>query len=176
MFTRTHYPHIIRPVPTSTPLLSSPDESHHNLQHSPWWLRFASTMASSTWTCPTWNYLCPHCGCSLLRGETKTLYCNNGQKIVPRLPEMPHRMQLMQHFPHISEHSRTLNNLFLFTAIGTSDHFEHFQTGQSNVAVTGRIYHRMLDVTTPDHSIHWFLYNGTDCKRAASLWNVLCNG
>jgi hypothetical protein len=60
-----------------------------------------------------------------------------------------------------------LNNLFCFTAIGTSSSFQKFQTGVSSVAVNGRVYHRMLDITQPHHSMHWFLYDAELARKAA---------
>lgn len=40
---------------------------------------------------------------------------------------------------------RRLNNLFAFSAIGTSSRFVRFQ-GPATVVLEGRVYHRLLDV------------------------------
>jgi hypothetical protein len=60
---------------------------------------------------------------------------------------------------NISTCSCRLNNLFLFTAIGATKGFEHFQSEPASVAITGQTYHQMLDIATPNHSFHWFLYD-----------------
>ncbi|KAF7142191.1 hypothetical protein CNMCM5793_009538 [Aspergillus hiratsukae] len=54
--------------------------------------------------------------------------------------------------------SRRLNNLFAFSAIGTTGRFVPFQ-GVANVVLEGRVYHRLLDVSEKGHSMHWFLYD-----------------
>ncbi|KZT44709.1 hypothetical protein CALCODRAFT_489134, partial [Calocera cornea HHB12733] len=64
--------------------------------------------------------------------------------------------------PNISMHSRKLNSLFAFTAIGATEGFMRNLQAPSNVVLTGRTYHRMLDVADPTHSIHWFLYDSQE--------------
>jgi hypothetical protein len=51
-----------------------------------------------------------------------------------------------------------LNNLFAFSAIGATECFVRFQ-GKANVVVTGRVYHRLFDLCTGEHSMRWFLYD-----------------
>jgi hypothetical protein len=65
--------------------------------------------------------------------------------------------------------SRRVNNLFAFSAIGTTGRFVQFQ-GLSNVVLEGRVYHRLLDVAEKGHSMHWFLYDETErVQRAQQL-------
>lgn len=49
--------------------------------------------------------------------------------------------------------SRRLNNLFAFSAIGTTAQFVRFR-GQANIVLEGRTYHRLLDVADTGHSMH----------------------
>lgn len=58
----------------------------------------------------------------------------------------------------LSSMSRRLNNLFAFSAIGTTGQFVRLQ-GQANVDLEGRIYLRLLDVADTGHRMHWFLYD-----------------
>ncbi|KIJ32636.1 hypothetical protein M422DRAFT_265518 [Sphaerobolus stellatus SS14] len=72
----------------------------------------------------------------------------------------------------ISAYSRRLNNLFAFTAIGATGHFQHFHSGVHSVAITGHTYHRMLDASTPEHSIHWFIYDEAERESSAYAQKV----
>ena len=60
----------------------------------------------------------------------------------------------------ISGISRSLNSLFAFSAIGATEGFVRFQ-GKANVVVTGRVYHRLFDLSEGEHSMRWFLYDET---------------
>ncbi|KIJ33667.1 hypothetical protein M422DRAFT_264286 [Sphaerobolus stellatus SS14] len=97
-------------------------------------------------------------------GEKMGLCCFNGKKIAPPLPPPPHCIQaLMYHAPilanKLSAYSHSLNNLFAFTALGTTGQFVHFETGISAVSITGRTYHWVLNAARDQNSIHWFLYD-----------------
>jgi hypothetical protein len=59
----------------------------------------------------------------------------------------------------MSSQSRRLNSLFSFTAIGASKGFQSFETGLWNVAITGRTYHRLFDISDTQHCLHWYLYD-----------------
>jgi hypothetical protein len=50
------------------------------------------------------------------------------------------------------------------SALGVSGGFLH-PNGLSNVIVTGRTYHRLLDVRSGNHSLRWFLYDSTGHHR-----------
>jgi len=59
-----------------------------------------------------------------------------------------------------------LNNLLAFTSIGVSGGFRQLPL-PSNVAITGRVYHQLHDVTERSQSLKWFLYDeqGHDSLR-----------
>lgn len=64
----------------------------------------------------------------------------------------------------VSAISRRLNNLFAFSAIGATEGFVHFGDF-ANVVLTGRAYHRLLDLSEGEHSMRWFLYDETARDR-----------
>lgn len=80
--------------------------------------------------------------------------------MLPPLPALPIEWATAaaRYSPDISHRSRTINNLFAMTAIGVTGGFLH-PSGLSNVIVTGRTYHRLLDVRSGNHSLRWFLYD-----------------
>ena len=57
------------------------------------------------------------------------------------------------------------------TAIGVSGSFLH-PTGLSNVIVTGRIYHRLLDVRSGNHSLRWYLYDSEGHHRQGLAYQL----
>ncbi|KAB8235605.1 uncharacterized protein BDW43DRAFT_308941 [Aspergillus alliaceus] len=65
---------------------------------------------------------------------------------------------LLRYEGQLSRMSRRLNNLFAFSAIGTTGRFVPFH-GLANVVLEGHVYHRLLDVADKGHSMHWFLYD-----------------
>lgn len=129
-------------------------------------------MTRSRWQPATWNRTCTKCGAMLLSSELNSFCCNNGKNIVPRLPPLPAHLTNITTRPECSSISRRLNNLFAFTAIGASKGFQKFRFGLANVAITGRTYHRMLDITAPHHSIHWFLYDEQERVTESHKWKV----
>jgi hypothetical protein len=126
-------------------------------------------MARNRWVAPNWNRICRFCGIKLLTGEEHGWCCNRGQSIAPRLPSYPPELEALARSGQLSHISRKLNNLFCFTAIGTTHGFEHFKSGQSSVAVNGRVYHRILDVSQPNHSMHWYLYDAESVREASGF-------
>jgi len=50
--------------------------------------------------------------------------------------------------------------------------FEHFAHGKASVAITGRIYHRIFDITRPHHSMQWFIHDENSCNTEGIAWNV----
>lgn len=131
-------------------------------------------MARTLWQAPTWDRLCAYCGARLLRGEEISFCCQKGRKVVPALPALPQNISSIaaEQPGQISNLSRRINNLFCFTAIGATSGFQHWQTFQGSVAITGRMYHRVLDVSTPNHSMHWFLYDERERETAGLQWSV----
>lgn len=174
---RNEHGHV--PQTPTNPTLREPSFNHLDEIHSQnlWWTRFHDSMARNRWHPPVWNRRCHHCSALLLTGENLSYCCNNGQKIVPALPPLPRNIQQLIESPttssrNLSSSSRRLNNLFSFTAIGATQGFNHFSTGSASVAITGRTYHRMLDVTDPNHSFHWFLYDETEREAHGREWEV----
>lgn len=110
-----------------------------------------------------WSRSCSYCGIILLSTEADGWCCHRGRRLLPRLPPFGPPVQRVfdLHQGRLSAMSRRLNNLFAFSAIGTTGQFVRFQ-GQANVVLEGRIYHRLLDVADPGHSMHWFLYDETE--------------
>lgn len=92
------------------------------------------------------------------------------------LPPLPPRMRALASNPSIgaklSSFSRKLNNLFCFSAIGVTGGFQKFEDGISSVTITGRTYHRLLDAASPEHSIHWFLYDELERERDGRTQHV----
>ena len=56
--------------------------------------------------------------------------------------------------------------------IGTTKGFTQFALGPASVSITGCTYHRMLDAQTPNHSLHWFLYDESERVRRGEQWDV----
>jgi hypothetical protein len=56
--------------------------------------------------------------------------------------------------------SRSLNNLFAFSAIGAIEGFIRFHD-KANVVVTGRVYHRLFNLSEGEYSMRLFLYDET---------------
>src|ERR1700675_3798607 len=95
-----------------------------------WWDGFCRSMRSSRWRTPQWTQ-CVHCAAPLLKGECKTLCCSRGHNVVPPLPPLPPRiLNLTNTRPDVSNKAHKLNGLFCFTALGATEGFHHFKTGQ----------------------------------------------
>jgi hypothetical protein len=92
---------------------------------------------------------------------------------MPQLPAYPPEFQhyLDTRSRLISSISRRLNNLFAFSAIGTTQGFVNFH-GLANVVFTGRVYHRLINLSEGDHSMRWFLYDETARDRHATDQDV----
>jgi hypothetical protein len=127
-----------------------------------WWTSFSSRIRHSRWQPPQWINHCTYCSAQLLTGEKNGFCCTNGKKITPILPPLPPRLFLISQDRNMSSSSRRLNSLFSFTAIGASKGFQSFQTGLWNVAITGRTYHRLFDITDTQHCLRWYLYDETE--------------
>jgi hypothetical protein len=107
-----------------------------------------------------WSRRCSFCNIPLLSSERDGWCCNRGQRQLPSLPQCDLLLQqlLDLHQGRVSQMSRRLNNLFAFSAIGTTGRFVPFR-GLANVVLEGRVYHRLLDIAEEGHSMHWFLYD-----------------
>ena len=133
-------------------------------------------MSRTRWTAPLWNRSCSSCHADLLQGEAASFCCNKGKWIAPELPPIPASLLSALERPpasrHVSARSRALNNLFAFTAIGATQHFQHFDAGPSSVAISGRTYHRIFDISDTKHSLHWFLYDGSERQAQGKTFDV----
>ena len=74
---------------------------------------------------------------------------------------------LDQNMQALQSHARTLNNLFAFSAIGYTGQQLRF-SGPQNVVITGRVYHRMLDLDADQGSLRWFLFDEQGHYRAGA--------
>lgn len=120
-----------------------------------------------------WSKHCSFCGVALLSQESDGWCCNKGRRRLPNLPGCEGLLQplLDRYSGRLSAISRRVNNLFAFSAIGTTGRFVQFQ-GLANVVLEGRVYHRLLDVAEKGHSMHWFLYDETGRAEHAERLNV----
>ena len=145
-------------------------------QPTAWWLSFHRSMRRTRWKPAQWSRTCETCHAILLDGESTTFCCNKGKWTVPPLPPLPPNVShIIEHSTaanHLSFRSRTLNNLFAFTAIGATEHFQHFQNGPASITITGRTYHRLFDIADNSHSLHWFLYDSAERDRQGESYNV----
>ena len=163
-------PQIVPPTNLSDSILVQHDDDEDQ-----WWHNFILSFRSR-WHSPTWSRTCQYCGVLLLTGEDRTFCCNNGQTIVPLLPPLPPQITTLLTQPssthNPSSFLRRLNNLFSFMAIGASKGFTQFASGPASVSITGHTYHPMLDVQTPNLSLHWFLYDESETVRRGEQWDV----
>ncbi|KAF3405665.1 ATP-dependent DNA helicase PIF1 [Penicillium rolfsii] len=120
-----------------------------------------------------WSKDCSFCGVLLLSTEADGWCCQRGHRRLSHLPPFAPAVQslLDRYQGRLSSMSRRLNNLFAFSAIGTTGQFVRFQ-GQANVVLEGRVYHRLLDVADTGHSMHWFLFDESERDLRASDHNV----
>ena len=124
-------------------------------------------MNTTSYSSPTftWSHTCTYCSTPLLNLERNGWCCNYGRYVKQWIPLQPLPQTIVEVCDNrsykISWLSRRINALYAFTAIGTTGEFINF-SGLSNVAVTGRVYHRMLDLSSKGHSFHWFLYDETN--------------
>ncbi|KAK2122385.1 hypothetical protein NOF04DRAFT_1138141, partial [Fusarium oxysporum II5] len=103
---------------------------------------------------------CAFCDALLLSTEKGGWCCSNGKQTAPKLPPYPPDFQrwLDTTALPLSAFSRRLNYLFAFSALGVTEGFVHFGV-PSDVVVAGRVYHRLLNLSSGDHSMRWFLYD-----------------
>ena len=124
-----------------------------------WWQIFSTRMSHTRWRRSEWKKRCSYCNALLLNTEHNGFCCSNGKAISPPLPPLPQGIVSITNQRNISPYSHRLNSLFSFTAIGASKGFQSFQTGIWNIAITGRTYHHLFDISSVEHSLHWYLYD-----------------
>jgi hypothetical protein len=102
-----------------------------------------------------WARACSKCSSQLLDQEKDGWCCNQGRWQLDPLEPYPAAFAdfLDQNAQALQEHARTLNNLFAFSAIGYTGRQLRF-SGPQNVVITGRVYHRMLDLDADQGSLH----------------------
>lgn len=142
----------------------------HNTDSS-WWTILSKKRLSNAKI--SWNRQCQWCGVGLLKSEENGWCCSKGKFILPPLPPYPEILSnsFESYNQVLSSLSRKLNNLFAFTSISVSGGFQHLPT-PSNVAITGRIYHQIRDLSTAGHSLQWFLYDESARQTAANEQQV----
>ncbi|KAF8473836.1 hypothetical protein BDZ91DRAFT_339952 [Kalaharituber pfeilii] len=131
-------------------------------QQLPWWDKLPLDIEYFTITSISWSHICTFCNTQLLNTEKNGWCCEKGKYNLPLLRPLPVTFQDLLHnnLINFSALSRVANNLFAFTAIGSTGEFIHYH-GPANVAITGRVYHRLLDLETGNHSLRWFLYDSS---------------
>jgi hypothetical protein len=119
---------------------------------------------------------CPKCGIALLTGERSGFCCGpNGKYLaaVPDLPPLPEEYNAFVNQPSISAHSRTLNLIFSFASMETTEEFPWLKYSKhipSFFSVQGKIYHR-LRPKHRDSSVRWLLFDGfSDSSIPHSKW------
>jgi hypothetical protein len=120
-----------------------------------------------------WARSCSTCASPLLDQEKDGWCCNQGRWWLPPLEPYPAAFAdfLDQNAQALQEHARTLNNLFAFSAIGYTGRQLKF-AGPQNVVITGRVYHRMLDLDADQGSLRWFLFDERGHYRAGEALKV----
>lgn len=122
----------------------------------------------------SWSHSCSWCGADLLATEANGWCCTKGKYIVPQLPpyslDLANTIEACQHL--LGSQSRRLNNLFAFTSIGVTGGFRQLPI-PSNVAITGRVYHQLHDITEGSQSLRWFLYDEQGHQREGADQGIL---
>ncbi|KFA70978.1 hypothetical protein S40288_11752 [Stachybotrys chartarum IBT 40288] len=156
-------------VRTATPLPACAAEERSE-EHG-WWSRLARLRIRPFRQ--SWTKSCPFCLASSLSTEKVGWCCSNGRKMAPRLPPYPSNFQewLEGSDVPVSTFSRRLNSLFAFSAIATTREFLRHGS-LANVVVTGRVYHRLLDLSSGEHSMRWFLYDEASRSETATARKV----
>ena len=100
--------------------------------------------------------------------------CTKGKYIVPPLPPYSPALAdtIVATQSSLASQSRRLNNLFAFTSIGVTGGFRQLPT-PSNVAITGRVYHQLYDITQGSQSLRWFLYDEHGHDREAAQQGIV---
>jgi hypothetical protein len=120
-----------------------------------------------------WARDCSKCGSRLLDVEKDGWCCGQGRWRLDLLEPYPADFAdfLDQNGRALQNQSRTLNNIFAFSAIGYTGQQLRF-SGPQNVVITGRVYHRMLDLDADQGSLWWFLFDEQGHYRAGAQQNV----
>lgn len=137
-----------------------------------WWHQLAGQVHNTISYTNTWSHSCTYCGAQLLQSENNGWCCTNGKfKLDPLPPFSPELLSVFEQERNISLFSRKLNNLLCFSVLGVTGGFCQLPA-PSNVAITGRVYHQMIDATQGQHSIRWFLYDENARTNQAQQQNL----
>ena len=141
-------------------------------ENDTWWIALISTL-SLIWGCH-WSmniHACSHCNLILLTGKKPGFCCGPHGKylsLLPQLPPLPVEYENLLHDPRISTLSCSLNLLFSFASMETTEKFTSDFGGHGFVAIQGKVYHWIC----PSHNntiIQWILYDGFLCTLAPHL-------
>ncbi|CAG8847457.1 14959_t:CDS:2, partial [Gigaspora margarita] len=135
------------------------DNLHTATNNTSWWDNLntldKTVLSSSVFL---WNRRCNYCSTALLTGELSEFCYNHGKRMLPRLLSYPMNIDNIINNYRCSSYSRKPNILFSFTAIGVQGQFVAL-SAPSTVCITGRTYHHMLPIDTPNHSLNWYIYD-----------------
>uniref|UniRef100_A0A8D9BYA8 ATP-dependent DNA helicase n=2 Tax=Cacopsylla melanoneura TaxID=428564 RepID=A0A8D9BYA8_9HEMI len=115
---------------------------------------------------------CSYCNAPLFFEEkTKKMWCcRQGDLIIPELALHPINAPFY-HEKEFIKNARYYNNLFAFSALGTSEEggFEYPRQGPSMVKVCGRIYHRIFDLSynRTVNNFGFYIDDGEERRRFA---------
>jgi hypothetical protein len=135
----------------------------------PWYLTI-NTLPVTPYR-PMWgDRTCSRCQASLLSSEKDRWCCADGKYVLPRLQPYPPDFAafIRENIRQIQPLARTLNNLFSFSAIGYTGMQHHYGNLPQNVVITGRVYHRMLDLDRDNGSLKWFLFDDQEQQHYAA--------
>ena len=95
--------------------------------------------------------ICDRCGSDILSSDTENLGCGRNHTVPENLIALPfvpdELLELIKKEQLLRDRCRLFNNMFAFSAIGSSGGFEKIPGGPSNVILHGKAYHRMLPGT-----------------------------
>ncbi|CAB0007903.1 unnamed protein product, partial [Nesidiocoris tenuis] len=91
------------------------------------------------------TYRCRHCNAPFFNEERRrTMWCcGDGDLVLPPLPPIDCPVY---DDPYFLNHARAYNNVFCFSALGTSRHVRAPPSGVSLVKIQGKVYHRLFNL------------------------------
>jgi hypothetical protein len=92
--------------------------------------------------------------------ESSDWCCSGGTRLLPPLPPYTDDFQtfLQTSGAVASSQSRKVNGLFAFSSIGVEGGFSRLPV-PSNVAINGRVYHQLRNISQGQHPLRWLLYD-----------------
>jgi Helitron helicase-like domain at N-terminus len=122
-----------------------------------------------------WTKICTSCSAKLLGTESDQWCYYKGRLSLPALPQYPESMKFLFNEENLTKTNmlcRKINNLFSFSVLGVHmGNFRQFR-GPANVVLQGRTYHRLIDVTSGQHSLRWFLYDEAERTSKAIMLRI----